>query len=239
MPSATTPGVHSIPSHKPSKAILCMHGGGSSGEIFRFQTSSIRAALQHRYDFLYVCAPHLAVPGPDVLPFFAGMEPFFSWFRPVHDDPAEEIRKFNESVQKATNTYLVANPGIKIAGILGFSQGAVASTMLLWERQIGHVGWLPDLEFAVLLCPGYSAVATTYMRTVGAQQGFGEEGLRVCLPTLHLHGSQDVHNLPQSRRMYATHYKGARLEEFDGEHEVPKKLKDVKKLVDYVTGVSR
>ncbi|KAI8167086.1 Dioxygenase [Colletotrichum sp. SAR 10_65] len=212
-----------------------MHGGGASPDIFRFQTSSLRAALAHEYDFLYASAPHLATPGPDVLPFFAGMDPFYSWFRPVHDDPASEIVTFNEAVHKSVETYTRSNPGVKIVGVLGFSQGAVASTMLLWQRQVGRVTWLPDVKFGILLCPGYSAVATEYMRDICERENRGEEGIVVQLPTLHLHGRQDTVNLPQSRRMYATHYRGAKLTEFDGEHEVPRKVGDVKKVIDLLT----
>ncbi|TLD34274.1 hypothetical protein PspLS_01046 [Pyricularia sp. CBS 133598] len=222
---------------RPSKAILCLHGGGASADIFRFQTSSLRAAFSQHYDFLYACAPHTATPGPDVLPFFAGMDPFYSWFRPVHDDAEAEVTTFNEAVSRSVGQYLAANPGSKIVGVLGFSQGAVAATMLLWERQVAKVTWLPDVCFAVLLCPGYSDVATQYMLDVCRAQNLGAEGIVVNLPTIHLHGRQDTVNLPQSRRMYATHYKGARLEEFDGEHEVPKRVGDVKKIVEYVLGI--
>ncbi|TLS27250.1 hypothetical protein PpBr36_04259 [Pyricularia pennisetigena] len=221
---------------RPSKTILCLHGGGASADIFRFQTSSLRAALTEHYDFLYACAPHLATPGPDVLPFFAGMDPFYSWFRPIHPDPEAEIATFNEAVKGFVDKYLAANPGSKIVGVLGFSQGAVASTLLLWQRQVDKVTWLPDLRFAVLLCPGYSEVATKYMLSVCEEQNLGAHGVVVTLPTLHVHGRQDTVNLPQSRRMYATHYKGARLQEFDGEHEVPKRVGDVKKIVEYVLG---
>ncbi|KAK1975218.1 oxidoreductase [Colletotrichum cereale] len=229
---------------KPSKAILCMHGGGASPDIFRFQMSSLHRALSHEYDFFYASAPHVAEPGPDVLPFFAGMEPFYSWFRPVHDghDAAAEVDTFNESVRRSVESYAEHNPGGRIVGVLGFSQGAVASTMLLWQRQVGRLSWLPDVKFAVLICPGYSAVATGYMRDICEREGLGgggggDEGIVVKLPTLHMHGRQDVTNLPQSRRMYATHYKGAKLVEFDGEHEVPRRVGDVKKLVEYVLGI--
>ncbi|KAF5017412.1 hypothetical protein F66182_10663 [Fusarium sp. NRRL 66182] len=224
-------------SKKPSKAILCMHGGGSSPDIFRFQTSSLRAALAHEYDFIYASAPHLATPGPDVLPFFAGMDPFYSWFRPAHDDPASEIVLFNKSVHSSVEKHTRSNPGVKIVGILGFSQGAVALTMILWQRQVGRVTWLPDVKFGILLCSGYSEVATGYMRDTCEQGDHGEEGIVVQLPTLHLHGRQDALNLPQSRRMYATHYRGAELAEFDGEHEVPRRVKDVNKVAAYVLGI--
>lgn len=220
-----------------SKTILCMHGGGASSDIFRFQTSSLHAALAHEYDFLYACAPHLATPGPDVLPFFAGMDPFYSWFRPLHDDPASELAIFNETVRKCVEDHTRSNLSARIVGILGFSQGAVASTMLLWQRQVGRLAWLPDVKFGVLVCPGYSAVTTGYMQEICKQQDLGEHGMMVQVPTLHLHGRQDIANLPQSRRLYTTHYKGAKLIEFDGEHEVPKRVADVKKVAEYVLGI--
>ncbi|KAI6351196.1 hypothetical protein MCOR25_010072 [Pyricularia grisea] len=194
-------------------------------------------ALAHEYEFFYASAPHLATPGPDVLPFFAGMDPFYSWFRPEHDDPAAEVAIFNDFVKKNVDTFTADNPGHQIVGVLGFSQGAVASTILVWQRQIGRITWLPDVKFAVLLCPGYSAVATGYMRGVCKEHGLNEDGIVVKLPTLHLHGRQDTLNLPQSRMMYATHYHGAKLEEFDGRHEVPKRIGDVKKVTEYVLGI--
>ncbi|RYO91492.1 hypothetical protein DL766_004725 [Monosporascus sp. MC13-8B] len=221
---------------QPTKAILCIHGGGASPEIFRFQTSSIRAALDNKFDFVYATAPHIAPPGPDVLPFFAGMEPYYSWFRVAHKSTSEEVDIFNEAIKKTVDDWQRRNPQSTIAGILGFSQGGVASTVLLWEQQVGLVPWLPQLKFGIIVCSGFSDVATGYMRDYCMQSGYDEDAMVIKLPTLHLHGRQDGLNLPQSRKMFATHYAPtfAALEEFDGQHEVPKKIKDVKKVVNYI-----
>lgn len=221
---------------KPSKAILCLHGGGASPGIFRFQLATFRAALKNDFEFVYAEAPHVAVPGPDVLPFFAGMDPFFSWFRkdaPVSVD--EEITLFNAAIRKTVESWKLRNPKVKIVGVLGFSQGGLASTVLLWEQTMGRVPWLPKLQFGVLVCCAYSDVATSYVR----EKSDGDITL-IKVPSLHLHGLQD-YNLGQARETLAAHYssKYSQVIEFEGEHHVPKKREDITKVTEYLQQVAQ
>lgn len=217
---------------KPSRAILCLHGGGASPAIFRFQLATFRAALKNDFEFAYAEAPHIAVAGPDVLPFFAGMDPYYSWFRRDAESTADEVAAFNASIQKSVEKWERTNPDCKIVGVLGFSQGGLAATVLLWEQQMGYLPWLPALQFGVLICSASSEVATGYIR--GKCEGDAEKAI-IKTPSLHLHGRQDC-NLGQARENLATHYlsESAHVIEFEGGHHVPKKWDDLDKVTQHL-----
>lgn len=212
---------------KPSRAILCIHGGGASPAIFRFQLATFRAAMKNDFEFVYADAPHVAVAGPDVLPFFAGMDPYYSWFRKGAKNTHEEVELFNASIKKSVEKWQRNNPHSEIVGVLGFSQGGLAATVLLWEQQMGMVPWLPRLEFGVLVCCAYSDVATAYMWAHSRD----DDKMKIRTPSLHLHGRQDC-NLGQARDTLATHYsaQSSLVIEFEGEHHVPKKWEDIEKV---------
>ncbi|KAI9163196.1 alcohol dehydrogenase GroES-like domain-containing protein [Paramyrothecium foliicola] len=215
----------------PSRAILCVHGGGASPEIFRFQLARFRAALKDDFEFVYATGPHVAVPGPDVLPFFAGMKSFYSWFRKGARNTDEEVAVFNEAIKTTVEDWDRENPNVMIVGVLGFSQGGLASTVLLWEQEMELVPWLPRLEFGVLICCAYSDVATEYIRGMSK----GAKITRISVPSLHLHGSQDC-NLGQARDTLATHYShgAARVINFEGGHHIPQKYEDVQKMASQI-----
>ncbi|KAL0930187.1 phospholipase carboxylesterase [Colletotrichum truncatum] len=217
----------------PSRAILCVHGGGASPDIFRFQLATFRAALKNEFEFVYAAGPHKAIPGPDVLPFFAGMKEFYSWFRREATSTDEEVEVFNVSIKASVEKWERTNPHSKIVGVLGFSQGGLASTMLLWEQQMGLLPWLPKLEFGVLICSAYSEVEAEYMRE---NSNLGGDAIqKISVPSLHVHGSQDC-NLGQARDTLATHYSAdsARVINFEGAHHVPQKWEDIEKMANAI-----
>jgi predicted esterase len=220
----------------PSKAILCLHGGGASPEIFRFQLATFRAQLKDEYEFIYATGPHRAVPGPDVLPFFAGMPAYYSWFRKEYTSIDEEIEMFNTSIQRSVQDWEQTNPHSKIVGVLGFSQGGLASTVLLWEQEMGRLPWLPKLRFGVLICCAYSDVATDYMR---ANSNLTDGITKITTPSLHFHGSQDC-NLGQAKNTLAVHYltSSTKVVNFEGGHHIPKNVKDVRELVHQIAHLS-
>ncbi|KAK9792833.1 putative Oxidoreductase [Seiridium cardinale] len=215
------------PSRSPSRAILCIHGGGASPDIFRFQLATFRKALKNEFDFVYATGPHASIPGPDVLPFFAGMDAFYSWFRKEAKSTDEEIIAFNEAIQTSVQEWELKNSHSRIVGVLGFSQGGLASTVLLWEQEMGLVPWLPRLDFGVLVCCAYSDVATEYMRSHSSKNGI----VKISVPSLHIHGSQDC-NLGQARDTLKTHYcpNSVCVINFEGGHHVPQRWEDIQKV---------
>lgn len=188
--------------------------------------------MKNDFEFVYADAPHVAVAGPDVLPFFAGMDPYYSWFRKNAESTEEEVMLFNASIKKSVEKWEMTNPHSRIVGILGFSQGGLAATVLLWEQQMGLVPWLPQLHFGVLICCAFSEEATTYMRT---HTSGDREKMLIRAPSLHLHGRQDC-NLEQARETLGTHYspETATVFEFEGEHHVPKKWSDIETVTNRI-----
>lgn len=64
----------------PKPRILCLHGGGTSATIFAVQTIRLRRLLPH-FEFVFLSGPFASGPGPGVLPYFDGMDPYFRWRR--------------------------------------------------------------------------------------------------------------------------------------------------------------
>ncbi|KAL3421245.1 oxidoreductase [Phlyctema vagabunda] len=114
-------------------AILCLHGGGTSGMIFNFQTMRIRRELDSVFDFVFIDAPFPSKPGPGVVPVFEDCGPFFTWMRPGQTDGilAEETR----TLLKKTMNKQVARTGRPFVGVLGFSQGTKVASGLLLQQQ--------------------------------------------------------------------------------------------------------
>ncbi|KAL0938253.1 oxidoreductase [Colletotrichum truncatum] len=222
---------------RPSRAILLLHGSGSSDAIFKFQTSKIRATLKDKFTFVFAKAPHPSEPGPGVLPFFAKMPPYFTWFRKGIEATKQEIGVFNQCIENTVLAWKAENPSGAIVGVLGFSQGGIASTLLLWEQQMGFAPWLPDLEFGILICSGYYEALTECMSDLSIDNHHGGQVSTTRLPTLHLYGRQDVFGAPSSKKMFATHFAvdSARMESFNGGHELPRDEDDLKLIRSFVT----
>ncbi|KAL4964855.1 putative EF-hand calcium-binding domain protein [Aspergillus stella-maris] len=119
--------------------ILCLHGRGSSGAIFKSQTSSIRSRLTDldlKFDFIdgpYPCSP---APGLDL--FYKG--PYYSFYPDIRTENKTPAANADISVILKAQEWLEGV--IRDLGpydmVLGFSQGtAVASAaLLLYAAQV-------------------------------------------------------------------------------------------------------
>ncbi|GKT48781.1 esterase mlcF [Colletotrichum spaethianum] len=219
------------------KAILCIHGAGSSGDIFRIQLTKIRTALKHEFDFVFVNGPHLTSPGPGVLPWFEGAGPYYSWFKEEDATMERRLEQINDAVKDAQEQWdsTKKNPHSRIVGVMAFSEGSLAATMLLWQQSMGRLPWLSTLHFATLMCCYFRQEAAEYMCADLA----GEEKALINVPTLHVHGKRDF-CLAGARRLVANHYLSeyAQVMEFDGTHHVPMKREDVDRAVRLVLRLS-
>ncbi|KAL5894654.1 hypothetical protein ACKVWC_005561 [Pyricularia oryzae] len=136
----------------PTKAILCLHGGGTSGNIFRMQLAKIRLQLKDEFEFVFMDAPYPADAGPGILPIFAAAAPFFGWFGGSSADIDGRLETINTSVRAAIEGWAASRTTLAtIVGILAFSEGALAASMLLWQQERGRLPWLPVVRFAVLI----------------------------------------------------------------------------------------
>lgn len=233
--------------------ILCLHGGGVTGEVFRAQA---RALIKNLPDFRLVFAdgPFFCAAGPGIVPVYEDWGPFRRWLRwlPEHaeidDDSAEEEVMYNIETCKRED----AGDGPWV-GLIGFSQGAKLSASLLYDQQIrtekdGRAD--TDYKFAVLLA-GRSPLVSfcehsrhPALVTPGQiSEGFdyphpSPHVLR--LPTIHVHGLND-NGLHLHRKMLKQYHdpESATVIEWDGTHRVPIKKTDVERITKEIYRVAR
>ncbi|KAL2817279.1 serine hydrolase-domain-containing protein [Aspergillus cavernicola] len=140
--------------------ILCLHGRGTSGAIFKSQTSSIRARLADlNLDFDFLDGQYPCTPAPGVDLFYP--PPYYSYYEesPTNTTTPDSHHK--------THTWLasiIAERG-PYDLVLAFSQGTAlaASMILLHELQAQETEFLdPDPEStgpfksAIFICGGPS-----------------------------------------------------------------------------------
>ncbi|KAF2419566.1 hypothetical protein EJ08DRAFT_642576 [Tothia fuscella] len=216
----------------PSKALLCLHGTGSNGRIFRLQMSQIRLALKDEFEFVFVDAPYPAPAGPGVLPMFQGADPFFGWFRGEDATMEARIEAVDMAVRNGVKEWESAKKDVntKIVGVIAFSEGALVASLLLWQQQLGQIPWLPRLQFAVLVCCYFAQEVSVHLIAEARKHGMDKALINV--PTLHVHGRRDF-ALSRARKLIATHYAPEFVEllEFDGGHQLPSTSADRQKLV--------
>lgn len=141
--------------------ILCIHGAGSSGAIFRIQSRKIHYALRNDFRFIFAQAPFKSLAGPGIHPVFEGAGPFYRWHcdssaSDAFDITDSEIATERRIVREYLEKILSDDDGAPFVGIMAFSQGTRVATGLLLDqrRQRGHND-LPPLRFAILLCGTY------------------------------------------------------------------------------------
>ncbi|KAI0191100.1 serine hydrolase FSH [Astrocystis sublimbata] len=120
--------------------ILCLHGSGTSADIFRIQAIRLGRLLMPQFELVYINGFHESGPGPGVLPFFEGMEPYKRWLADKNGEPEEQPWP---ELGRLVEIFDSKGPFV---GVIGFSQGAKAATHLVrWLEQRGQ-----QLDFAAL-----------------------------------------------------------------------------------------
>lgn len=140
--------------------ILCIHGHGTNGAIFRLQARRIVQALQTKFRFVFVDAPFSSLPGPGVVPVFSGFKPFLRW----HCDEAT-LNKFDITPEELEDERRTAREmladhiaqadaaGGPVVGVMAFSQGTRVATGLMLDPELGR-----HFQFAVLICGTFPAL---------------------------------------------------------------------------------
>lgn len=236
--------------------ILCLHGGGTNARIFRAQCRVLEAQLRTNFRLCYAEAPFPSNAGPDVLSVYKDWGPFKRWLRwlPGHPeiDAQTAIEEIERSLYAAMDEDDLKGATGEWVGLLGFSQGAKMCASLLFRQQMqmatvtrNDSPW-PQWRFAVLLAGRAPLVSldpmlmgtglhladpsqiSTYM-PISFYTG-PENTLK--LPTIHVHGLQDP-GLQLHRQLLdiCCDPESTRLIEWDGNHRVPIKTKDVTAVV--------
>lgn len=227
----------------PLPRILCLHGGGTSGEIFQFQTRYIQKAMENVYEFVFVDAPFESDPGPGVLPVFEGMGPFFSWITQSEDEDGSLVAQvIREKLDERGGPFI---------GVLGFSQGArVAAGLLLEQQEAWHrQGKFTDIDFhfGILLmasCPpllpsfytaGPASKPTKEEQEAGAEKYAGT----ISIPSIHVYGRQDAIITSSKLLTKCFDPKTVNIFEFDVDHYLPRGDGDNKQIADAVLTISQ
>ena len=246
--------------------ILCLHGGGTNAQIFRLQCRVLIRHLQHTFRLVFAEAPFSSEAGPDVISVYKEYGPFRRWLRflPHHPDIGARatIQKIDDSLDKATKEDDLKGATGEWVGLLGFSQGAKVCASLLLRQQIrvrklGASRSKTNYRFAVLLAGRGPLVAMepqlimTPALADASEIGSpsttiddrvlmkGKEHI-LQIPTIHVHGLRDpgldLHRLMLERYCERD---STRLLEWDGDHRVPIKSKEVAAVVSQILGVAR
>jgi predicted esterase len=195
-------------------AILCLHGSGTSAEIFRIQTVRLRRLLAPNFDFVFVDAPFTVPPGPGVLPIFEGLEPYRSWVEPA------ELHTVQQYVPDATLTVLLgacnqhlANGGGPIIAVMGFSLGARLAAGLMLEHQSER---LLKPAFAIFLNGTYPPLVLPAPNVPSVAPS-----PQIRLPTLHVIGIFDPYVAESKALLRCCDSQTSILLEFPVEHRLP------------------
>ncbi|KIH92249.1 ef-hand calcium-binding protein domain protein [Sporothrix brasiliensis 5110] len=138
--------------------ILCLHGKGTSGDIFRSQTAALRAKLDASYVFDFVDGPFASASAPGVDKLFDAGSGAYSWWP---TESAQSIR----SAHAWLDDYLAAHGPYD--ALMGFSQGCllISSYLMHRARDLGSAprsssfgANSPPLPFcaAIFVCGGLS-----------------------------------------------------------------------------------
>lgn len=240
--------------------ILCLHGGGTNGRIFRMQCRVIERALQPWFRLVYAEASLPAQPGSDVTSVYKDYGPFRTW---LHTSPGDQGRSACEVIDEidaelATAMYLDDLKGATgdWVALLGFSQGAKIAASLLYTQQLSQkltgmdAAIWPKFKFAVLLAgrgplvwlgrdtsppDGLANAAELSTSVFGSERCSDLSSHILQIPTVHVHGSRD----PGLELHRDLHRRNCTLDsttvlEFDQDHRVPIKTRDVNALVDAI-----
>jgi len=240
--------------------ILSLHGGGTNDRIFRAQCSVLERKLKSTFRFCYARAPFPSEAGPDVLSVYERWGPFRRWLRWLPDHPEIDahtaVEEIDECLKAAMEEDDRKGATGEWVGLLGFSQGAKMCASLLYRQQIrikmlgkSHAGF--NYHFAVLFAGRaplvslesahlYSSTLPDASQSSTDELGFTTKANLLHLPTIHVHGLKDKELHLHQQLLDQCCAKGStRLVEWDGEHRMPIKTRDVNAVVDVILAVAR
>jgi len=232
--------------------ILCLHGAGSSGAIFKAQGRRIFRSLRNEFSFDFIDAPFPSKPGPGMRPAYEDSGPFWRWQCDMIAVEAFDITEAEVLVERDQVRDMILGKlremGGGVEGIMAFSQGArVATGLLLYLEKMRREGrleelGLPDLRFAVVNSATYPPLyldqeTEDWVKSGGAGENVlsadaQKQKEKVTIPSLHLHGSTDPWR-PESEKMKAEFFaevSSSRME-YTGGHQVPLREQDTSKVV--------
>ncbi|XP_077558023.1 esterase OVCA2-like [Haemaphysalis longicornis] len=161
--------------------VLCLHGYRQDAAAFKSKLGGFRKATKALLDLVFIDAPHLIEKGAHGEGdneggrswWFSGEKTFSS------KEYTDTCRGFDQSVQAIEQAWKLLGP---FDGILGFSQGAAMTSMILAMQSLDQMEC--SFKFGVL-------VAGFRSRSSAHDHLFAKEGL-IKVPTLHVVGEGDL-----------------------------------------------
>ncbi|GIK06342.1 hypothetical protein Aspvir_001990 [Aspergillus viridinutans] len=121
--------------------ILCLHGMGTSSDIFEFQTQSLRSLLPAHFEFLFVDGDYMCQPADGVASIFP--PPFLCYYPEPDKDAVERALSTLRNVVEEEGPF---------DGVIGYSQGASLAASYMLDCQSTHPLKPPPFQFAMLVC---------------------------------------------------------------------------------------
>jgi predicted esterase len=244
--------------------IMCLHGGGTNAKIFRAQCRILIKHLESKFRLCFAEAPFSSQAGPDVVAVYSDFGPFKRWLRwlPAHPHIEAEaaVEKIEDSLHAAMEEDDQKGATGEWVALLGFSQGAKMCASLLFRQQVraeklGKLGAGTNYRFAVLLAGRWPLVsfepdlvmtpALTDASQISLPSYIGEEGIKgkehiLHIPTIHVHGMRDPGlDLHQQLLEQYCDKESTRLIQWNGDHRVPIKSKDVAAVVAQMLDIAK
>ncbi|KAE8148525.1 serine hydrolase FSH [Aspergillus avenaceus] len=249
------PGLNHFPEqdnlHLPR--ILCLHGGGTNSVIFRAQCRVLITQLKQHFRLVFADAPFPSQPGPDVVSVYKDFGPFRRWLRSGPEHPVLSHDEAVAEIDRCLGEAMDADEGYgEWVGVLGFSQGAKVAASLLFRQQVrtarlGKHASATEFRFGVLMAGRgplvsfepellmndalVTAEEIDLLRAPSPQCLARKEHI-LRFPTIHVHGMLDP-GIERHRQLLRTYCcpNASRLMQWEGNHRVPIKTKDVSALV--------
>ncbi|KAG5929178.1 hypothetical protein E4U42_006906 [Claviceps africana] len=238
--------------------ILCLHGGGVNGRVFRLQCRTLVHQLASTFRLVFVDAPYSSGAHRDIVPVYGEFGPFYCWlpWGGTHPTSTAGSHDIMTSCLEAMGADDGSGPWV---GVLGFSQGAKIAISLLWaqrqaERFLGPGHAKTDFKFGVIMAGSapivhldsrlprsrHVADATTSSHSFDDWPDAPDGDHVVAAPTLHVHGLQDP-GIDRHKKLLALYCMPGqtRLVEWDAGHRLPIKTYDVQQVVSNVLDMAR
>ncbi|KAF1808969.1 citrinin biosynthesis oxidoreductase CtnB [Eremomyces bilateralis CBS 781.70] len=242
--------------------ILCLHGGGTTAEIFRAQCRCLIPPLNQHFRLVFADGPFICGAGPGIHPVYTSFGPQFRrWLGWLDSHPTVDDESAEDEIEYTLKTAIEEDDRLggtgPWVGILGFSQGAKIAASLLFDRQVGKAKGIPDpyggdWKFAVIMAGrGPIVRLTKATRGIEGLQSAGkhDDGKDVELkgdahvlkmPTIHVHGVADA-GIALHRRLLQKYCAPGTttLIEWNGDHRIPIKTLDVEVVTRAIFDVAR
>lgn len=240
--------------------VLCLHGGGVNGHVFRLQCRTIISQLANTFRLVFMDAPYTSDPHKDIVPVYGELGPFHRWLPWNEEQPNLPPSAGAEDIMNSCLNAMEEDDGSgPWVGVLGFSQGAKIAISLLWAQQraellLGPNSARTQFKFGVIMAgsapvvrldtrlpqPRHVADATMFSTSFEDWPDAPHGDHVVHFPTLHVHGLKDP-GIERHRKLLELYCQPGqtRLIEWDAGHRLPIKTADVERVVSDMLAIAR